>query len=59
MNLRQLDLNLLVALDALLTERGVTRAAGKLGISQPSMSASLGRLRRHFGDELLHRTGNH
>lgn len=58
MSLRRLDLNLLVALDALLTERGVTRAAARLGISQPSMSASLARLRRHFGDELLHRTGN-
>ncbi len=57
-NLRSLDLNLLVALDALLTERSVTRAAGRLGISQPSMSASLSRLRRHFGDEILHRVGN-
>ncbi|MFJ7215062.1 LysR family transcriptional regulator [Amycolatopsis sp. NPDC098790] len=58
MNLRSLDLNLLVALDALLVERSVTRAATRLAISQPSMSASLSRLRRHFGDELLHRVGN-
>ena len=56
--LRNLDLNLLLALDALLTERNVTRAAERLGLSQPTVSAALGRLRRHFGDELLHRTGN-
>jgi len=58
-NLRRLDLNLLLALDVLLTERSVTQAAHRLSISQPSMSASLRRLRRHFGDELLRRTGNH
>jgi DNA-binding transcriptional LysR family regulator len=56
--LRNLDLNLLLALDALLDERNVSRAAVRLGISQPSMSASLARLRRHFGDELLQRQGN-
>ena len=39
--LSRLDLNLLVALDALLTERSVTRAAEKLGLSQPALSASL------------------
>jgi DNA-binding transcriptional LysR family regulator len=45
--LRNLDLNLLLlALEALLDERNVSRAARRLGISQPSMSASLGRLRR-------------
>ena len=55
---RNLDLNLLLALDALLTERNVTRAAERLGLSQPTVSAALGRLRRHFGDELLHRIGN-
>jgi DNA-binding transcriptional LysR family regulator len=54
-----LDLNLLVSLDALLQERNVTRAAKKLGLSQPTVSAALSRLRRHFGDELLTRTGNH
>jgi DNA-binding transcriptional LysR family regulator len=52
------DLNLLVALDALLTQRSVTRAAEQMGLSQPALSASLGRLRRHFGDELLVRAGN-
>ncbi|MEU9343824.1 LysR family transcriptional regulator [Streptomyces sp. NPDC048278] len=54
-----LDLNLLLALDALLHERNVTRAAERLGLSQPSVSAALARLRRHFGDELLARVGNH
>jgi LysR family transcriptional regulator, nod-box dependent transcriptional activator len=54
----RLDLNLLVALDALLTERSVTRAAEKLRLSQPALSASLSRLRVHFGDPLLTRDGN-
>ncbi|MFF4490126.1 LysR family transcriptional regulator [Streptomyces sp. NPDC001544] len=53
-----LDLNLLVPLDALLQERSVTRAAERLGLSQPTLSTALGRLRRHFGDELLTRVGN-
>lgn len=52
------DLNLLVALDALLAEVSVTRAAERLHVSQPAMSATLARLRRHFGDELLQRVGN-
>lgn len=56
--LSRLDLNLLVALDALLTERNVTRAAARLQLSQPSLSASLGKLRRHFNDQLLARRGN-
>nr|WSS59743.1 LysR family transcriptional regulator [Streptomyces sp. NBC_01177] len=53
-----MDLNLLVSLDALLQERSVTRAAQRLGLSQPTLSIALARLRRHFGDELLHRVGN-
>lgn len=57
-NLLDLDLNLLVALDALLTERSVTRAAEVLHRSQPALSASLKRLRRQFGDDLLVRVGN-
>jgi DNA-binding transcriptional LysR family regulator len=57
-NLAGLDLNLLVSLDALLQERSVTRAAAQMGLSQPALSASLARLRRHFGDELLSRVGN-
>lgn len=56
MNLRALDLNLLVALDALLRERHVSRAAERVGLSQPAMSNALGRLRRLFGDDLLVRT---
>jgi DNA-binding transcriptional LysR family regulator len=57
--LANLDLNLLVSLDALLAERSVSRAAERLGLSQPSLSASLARLRRHFRDDLLARVGNH
>ena len=56
MNLRSIDLNLLVALDALLSERHVTRAAERVGLSQPAMSNALGRLRALFNDELLVRT---
>ncbi len=55
-NLRSIDLNLLVALDALLCERHVTKAADKVGLSQPAMSNALGRLRGMFADELLVRT---
>ncbi|GAA2625684.1 LysR family transcriptional regulator [Paractinoplanes durhamensis] len=51
------DLNLAVALAALLEERNVTRAGERVNMSQPAMSAALARLRGHFGDELLHRTG--
>ncbi len=58
MNLERLDLNLLVALCALLEERNVTRAGARIGLSQPATSAALARLRRHFGDELLVRQGN-
>jgi DNA-binding transcriptional LysR family regulator len=56
-NLAGVDLNLLVALDALLTEGSVTRAGERLSLSQPAMSAALGRLRRQLGDELLVRSG--
>jgi len=57
MNLAQLDLNLLVALDALLREQNVTRAGSAVGMSQPAMSAALSRLRVVFEDELLVRVG--
>jgi len=57
MNLRQMDLNLLVALDALLTERSVTRAGRRLHLSQSAMSGMLSRLRHAFRDELLVRVG--
>ncbi|GGV68829.1 LysR family transcriptional regulator [Streptomyces longisporoflavus] len=59
MNLSSLDLNLVVALRALLEERNVTRAGQRVGLSQPAMSAALSRLRRHFDDDLLARTGAH
>ena len=52
-----LNLNALVALDALLSERNVTRAARRVGITQPAMSQSLARLRELFGDPLLVRKG--
>jgi LysR family nod box-dependent transcriptional activator len=57
MNLRNIDLNLLVALDALLAERSVSRAGQQLGLSQPAMSGSLARLRKIFDDPLLVRVG--
>jgi DNA-binding transcriptional LysR family regulator len=51
--LASLDLNLLVVLDALLAERHVTRAAARLGLTQPACSHALARLRRALGDPLL------
>ncbi|MGV9884976.1 LysR family transcriptional regulator [Streptomyces sp. NPDC003006] len=59
MNLARLDLNLVVALRALLEERNVTHAGQRVGLSQPAMSAALARLRRHFDDDLLARVGGH
>jgi len=52
-DLRRVDLNLLVSLQALLTERNVTRAAQRLSLSQSAVSGQLARLREHFGDPLL------
>jgi DNA-binding transcriptional LysR family regulator len=57
MNLRNFDLNLLVALDVLLTERNVTRASERLFSSQPAVSGALARSRHAFQDELLVRVG--
>jgi DNA-binding transcriptional LysR family regulator len=57
MNLNALDLNLLVALDALLREANVSRAAMRIGLSQPAASHALQRLRDLIGDPLLVRTG--
>lgn len=57
MNLASLDLNLLVALDALLLEANVGRAAMRIGLSQPAASHALRRLRDVLGDPLLVRTG--
>ncbi|MGV8892707.1 MAG: LysR family transcriptional regulator [Burkholderiaceae bacterium] len=52
-NLRRLDLNLLLTLDALLSEHNVTRTAQRLGFSQPTVSVHLAKLRHVFGDPLL------
>jgi DNA-binding transcriptional LysR family regulator len=52
-----IDLNLLAALGALLEERNLTKAGARLNLTQPAMSAALTRLRQHFGDELLVRSG--
>lgn len=57
MNLASLDLNLIVALRALLEERNVTKAGRRIGLSQPATSAALARLRHHFDDDLLVRVG--
>jgi len=48
-----LDLNLLVAFDALMVDRSVSRAAQRVNLSQPAMSNALSRLRAYFGDDLL------
>lgn len=56
-DLRSVDLNLLVVLDALLDDSHVTRAAARLGLSQPATSAALDRLRHLFKDPLLERGG--
>jgi DNA-binding transcriptional LysR family regulator len=58
MALGGIDLNLLVVLQALLEEGNVTRAGMRLGMPQPAVSNALARLRRHYRDELLVRTGN-
>lgn len=55
---RRLDLNLLVAFDALVGEGSVTRAAARLCIGQPAMSHALSRLRELFGDDILYRDGS-
>ncbi|UQA59286.1 LysR family transcriptional regulator [Polyangium aurulentum] len=52
-NLSGIDLNLLVACEVLLSERSVTRAAERLGVTQSAASHALGRLRELFGDPLL------
>ncbi len=57
MNLSSIDLNLLVALDALISEAHVGRAARKIGLSQPAASHALNRLRELFADPLLVRVG--
>ncbi|WP_373987216.1 LysR family transcriptional regulator [Duganella sp. BuS-21] len=57
MRFNRLDLNLLIGLDVLLTECNITRAAGRLCLSQSTASGILARLREYFGDELLVQSG--
>ena len=57
LELRRFDLNLLISLDALLHEKNISRAAEKLHVSQPAMSAALHKLREYFNDTLLVRVG--
>ena len=57
MRFNKLDLNLLVALDAMLTEASISRAAERLHMSQSAMSNALARLRDYFDDELLVQVG--
>src|SRR5512140_616638 len=56
MDFHGIDLNLLAAFDALMSERNVTRAAARVRVSQPAMSAALSRLRKLFGDPLFLRS---
>jgi len=58
MNIRNIDLNLLVVFDALMTEQNVSRAAEKIFLSQPAMSHSLKKLRELLNDPILVRSGN-
>jgi LysR family nod box-dependent transcriptional activator len=57
MHFEQLDLNLLVALDALLTDRSITAAGVRVHLTQSAMSGALARLREFFNDELLTQVG--
>jgi len=57
MNLRSVDLNLLTVFDAVMTEGNITRAAEKIGMSQPAMSIAISRFRHITKDELFERTG--
>lgn len=56
-DVRKLDLNLVVVLGALLTERNLTRAGERVGMTQPAVSAALTRLRELYNDQLLEREG--
>ncbi|MFV0320688.1 MAG: LysR family transcriptional regulator [Microbacterium sp.] len=57
-DVRKLDLNLVVVLDALLAERNLTRAGEHIGMTQPAVSGALSRLREMFNDPLLERAGS-
>jgi DNA-binding transcriptional LysR family regulator len=56
MNLRSMDLNLLVIFDALMIEKSITRAARTVGMTPSALSHALGRLRQTFNDPLVERT---
>ena len=56
MNIKAIDLNLLVVFDSLMTERSVTKAASSVSLSQPAVSNALARLRSHLGDKLFVRS---
>lgn len=56
MNLRSIDLNLLVIFDALMAEKGISRAAKAIGMTPSAVSHALSRLRQTFGDPLFDRT---
>src|SRR5258708_35854337 len=56
MNWGAFDLNLLIVFDAVMQERSVTRAGGRIGLSQPAMSHALNRLRHMLKDDLFVRT---
>ena len=58
MDIKRIDLNLLIYLNILLKEKSVSRAADKLGITQPAMSNALRRLRDLLGDPILVRTSS-
>lgn len=58
MNIKDFDLNLLVVFDAVLGEGSISRAAGRLDLSQPAVSNALARLRKATGDRLFVRLGN-
>lgn len=56
MNIKEIDLNLLVVFHSLMTERSVTKTASSIGLSQPAVSNALARLRSHLGDKLFVRS---
>jgi DNA-binding transcriptional LysR family regulator len=59
MNINSIDLNLMIAFNALISHRHVTKAGEAIGRSQPAMSNALARLRDLFQDQLLIKSGNH
>ena len=58
MNISEFDLNLLVTFDAVLAEGSISRAAGRLDLSQPAVSNAVARMRKATGDRLFVRVGN-